>query len=204
MAGPYVGLPVPIARNEYPASPITQAKWLLGKLVVRHTSTGVMIGRIVETEAYLHNDAAAHSFSGPTPRNRSLFLEKGHAYVYIAYGVSMMLNVSAGEEGVGTGVLIRGLEPVSGIEQMEKNRGLTKLRDLSRGPGRLAQALAIDLSLQGHDLCRRGPLWLGKDGRKVGAIGKSKRIGITKNAEPMLRFFVKDNPFVSGPKALNQ
>lgn len=163
-----------------------------------------MIGRIVETEAYLHNDAAAHSFNGPTSRNRSLFLEKGHAYVYIAYGVSMMLNVSAGEEGVGAGVLIRGLEPVSGIEQMEKNRGFTKLRDLSRGPGRLAQALDIDLSLQGHDLCRRGRLWLGKDGRKVGAIGKSKRIGITKNAEPMLRFFVKDNPFVSGPKALNQ
>jgi len=204
LAPPHVGLPVLIPRNEYPASTITQAKWLLGKLVVRHTSAGVMIGRIVETEAYLHNDAAAHSFIGPTPRNRSLFLEKGHAYVYIAYGVSMMLNVSAGEEGVGTGVLIRGLEPVSGIEQMEKNRGLTKLRDLSRGPGRLAQALAIDLSLQGHDLCRRGPLWLGKDGRKVGAMGKSKRIGITKNAEPLLRFFVKDNPFVSGPKALNQ
>jgi DNA-3-methyladenine glycosylase len=204
LAAPYVGLQALLRRNEYPASPITQAKWLLGKLVVRHTSAGVMIGRIVETEAYLHNDAAAHSFNGPTPRNRSLFLEKGHAYVYIAYGVSMMLNVSAGEEGVGTGVLIRGLEPVSGIEQMEKNRGFTKLRDLSRGPGRLAQALAIDLSLQGHDLCRRGPLWLGKDGRKVGAIGKSKRIGITKNAEPMLRFFVKDNPFVSGPKALNQ
>jgi DNA-3-methyladenine glycosylase len=204
LAAPYVGLPALLRRNEYPASPITQAKWLLGKLVVRHTSAGVMIGRIVETEAYLHNDAAAHSFNGPTPRNRSLFLEKGHAYVYIAYGVSMMLNVSAGEEGVGTGVLIRGLEPVSGIEQMEKNRGFTKLRDLSRGPGRLAQALDIDLSLQGHDLCRRGPLWLGKDGRKVGAIGKSKRIGITKNAEPMFRFFVKDNPFVSGLKALNQ
>jgi DNA-3-methyladenine glycosylase len=198
-----VPLPTLIRRDEYPADTITQAKWLLGKLVVRHTAAGVMVGRIVETEAYLHNDAAAHSFRGVTPRNKSLFLEKGHAYVYIAYGVSMMLNVSAGKEGVGTGVLIRGLEPVAGIEIMEKNRGLTKLRDLTRGPGRLAQAFAIDLTLQGHDLCRRGALWLGKDGHKIGAIGKSKRIGITKNAEPLLRFFVKDNPFVSGPKALN-
>ena len=199
-----MGLPELIHRDEYPDNAITQPRWLLGKLVVRHTAAGVMIGRIVETEAYLHNDAAAHSFRGPTPRNRSLVLSKGHAYVYIAYGVSMMLNVSAGEEGVGTGVLIRGLEPISGVKLMEANRGLTKLRDLSRGPGRLAQALGVDLSLQGHDLCRRGPLWLGRDGYKVRALGKSKRIGITKNAEPLLRFFVKDNPFVSGPKALNR
>lgn len=196
-------LPELISREEFPASTVSQAKWLLGKLVVRHTADGVMIGRIVETEAYLHNDAAAHSYRGLTPRNRSLFLEKGHAYVYIAYGVSMMLNVSAGKQGVGTGVLIRALDPVAGVDLMEKHRGLTKLRDLTRGPGRLAQALAVDLSLQGHDLCRRGPLWLGNDGHKIGAIGKSKRIGITKNAEPLLRFYVKGNPFVSGPKALS-
>jgi DNA-3-methyladenine glycosylase len=198
-----VKLPALIHRDELPASTITQAKWLLGKLVVRHTAAGVMVGRIVETEAYLHDDAAAHSFRGQTPRNRSLFLEKGHAYVYIAYGVSMMLNVSAGKEGVGTGVLIRALDPVDGIAHMEKNRGLTKLRDLTRGPGRLAQALGIDFSLQGLDMCRKGPLWLGKDGYKVAGIGASKRIGITKNAEPLLRFYVKGNPFVSGPKGLS-
>ena len=196
-------LPALVHRDELPASTVTQAKWLLGKLVVRHTPAGLMIGRIVETEAYLHDDEAAHSFRGMTPRNRSLFLEKGHAYVYIAYGVSMMLNVSAGKAGVGTGVLIRGLDPVAGVDLMEKNRGLTKLRDLTRGPGRLAQALAIDLSLQGLDMCRKGPLWLAKDGQRTGPIGASKRIGISKNAEPLLRFFVKGNPFVSGPKALN-
>jgi DNA-3-methyladenine glycosylase len=198
-----LSLPELIRRDEYPVSTVTQAKWLLGKLVVRRTASGVMIGRIVETEAYLHDDAAAHSFRGMTPRNRSLFLEKGHAYVYIAYGVSMMLNVSAGKEGVGTGVLIRAVEPVTGIALMEKNRGLTKLRDLTRGPGRLAQAFAVDFTLQGHDLCRRGALWLGKDGHKIGAIGQSKRIGITKNAEPLLRFYVKGNPFVSGPTSLS-
>lgn len=196
-------LPALVHRDELPASTVAQAKWLLGKLVVRHTAAGLMIGRIVETEAYLHDDEAAHSFRGMTPRNRSLFLEKGHAYVYIAYGVSMMLNVSAGKAGVGTGVLIRGLDPVAGVDLMEKNRGLTKLRDLTRGPGRLAQALAIDLSLQGLDMCRKGPLWLAKDGQRTGPIGASKRIGISKNAEPLLRFFVKGNPFVSGPKALN-
>jgi DNA-3-methyladenine glycosylase len=192
-----------IHREELPDNTVTQAKWLLGKLVVRHTGAGLMIGRIVETEAYLHDDEAAHSFRGMTPRNRSLFLEKGHAYVYIAYGVSMMLNVSAGKAGVGTGVLIRALDPVTGIELMEKNRGMTTLRDLTRGPGRLAQAFAIDLSLQGLDLCRKGELWLAKDGYKVGKIGASKRIGITKNADPLLRFFVKGNPFVSGPRSLN-
>lgn len=196
-------LPALVHRDELPASTVTQAKWLLGKLVVRHIPAGLMIGRIVETEAYLHDDEAAHSFRGMTPRNRSLFLEKGHAYVYVAYGVSMMLNVSAGKAGVGTGVLIRGLDPVAGVDLMEKNRGLTKLRDLTRGPGRLAQALAIDLSLQGLDMCRKGPLWLAKDGQRTGPIGASKRIGISKNAEPLLRFFVKGNPFVSGPKALN-
>ena len=196
-------LPALIGRDEYPASTTAQAKWLLGKLVVRCTSAGVMIGRIVEAEAYLPNDPAAHAFRGMTPRNQSLFLEKGHAYVYIAYGVSKMLNVSAGREGVGTGVLIRGLEPVSGIPLMEKNRGLTTLRDLTRGPGRLAQARDVDLSLQGHDLCRRGLLWLGNDGHEAGKTGKSKRIGITKNADALLRFYVKDNPFVSGPKSLN-
>ncbi len=196
-------LPALVHRDELPASTVTQAKWLLGKLVVRHTPAGLMIGRIVETEAYLHDDEAAHSFRGRTPRNRSLFLEKGHAYVYVAYGVSMMLNVSAGKAGVGTGVLIRALDPVAGVDLMEKNRGLTKLRDLTRGPGRLAQALAIDLSLQGLDMCRKGPLWLAKDGQRTGPIGASKRIGISKNAEPLLRFFVKGNPFVSGPKALN-
>jgi DNA-3-methyladenine glycosylase len=198
-----MNLPEPIRRNEYPAGTIAQARWLLGKLVVRLTAAGVMIGRIVETEAYLHNDAAAHSFGGMTPRNRSLFLEKGHAYVYVAYGVSMMLNVSAGKEGVGTGVLIRALEPVCGVDLMRENRGAAKPRDLTRGPGCLAQALAVDLSLQGLDLCRRGPLWLGRDGHRIGPIGRSRRIGITRNTEPLWRFYVKANPFVSGPRSLS-
>lgn len=195
--------PALIRRTDLPTNTIALARWLLGRCVVRETARGVIAGRIVETEAYLFDDPAAHSYRGLTPRNRSLFLRGGHAYVYVAYGTSMMLNVSAGADGVGTGVLIRALEPLSGLALMERNRGLSKLRDLTRGPGRLAQALAIDLRLDGHDLCRRGPLWLGRDDFQVTEIGTSVRIGITKNAEAPLRFYVRGNPFVSGPRALS-
>lgn len=192
-----------IRRDDLPTDTVTLARWLLGCVVVRQAARGAMAGRIVETEAYLQGDAAAHSFRGPTPRNRSLFLERGHAYVYIAYGTSMMLNVSSETPGVGAGVLIRALEPLAGADLMARNRGRDKPRDLARGPGRLAQALDIDLRLDGHDLCRRGPLWLARDGHAAGLIGASRRIGITKNAEPLLRFYVRGNPFVSGPKSLS-
>lgn len=138
-----------------------------------------------------------------TPRNRSLFLERGHAYVYLAYGVSMMLNVSSEAEGTGTGVLIRALEPHDGIEIMRRNRGVERLRDLARGPGRLAAALRIDRSLDGLDLCRQGPLWLASDDLEPGEIGQGIRIGITKDADRLLRFYVRGSPFVSGPRSLN-
>ena len=92
-----------------------------------------------------------------TPRNRALFLERGHAYVYLAYGLSWMLNVSSEAKGVGAGVLIRALEPLEGIALMQRNRGTERLHDLREDPGRLAQALRIDRSLDGLDLCRKGP-----------------------------------------------
>ena len=170
---------------------------------MRRLPEGLAGGRIVETEAYVAGDAAGHGFNGPTPRNRSLFGPPGHAYVYIAYGTSMMLNVSCGAAGIGTGVLIRALEPVVGIGLMEENRGTQKLRDLARGPGRLTQALDIDLRFDGIDLCGRGDLWLASDGAKALKIGRSVRIGLTKEANRPLRFFARGNPFVSGPKSLN-
>ena len=131
-------------------------------------------GRIVETEAYVIGDAAGHAYGGMTPRNRALFLERGHAYVYLAYGVSWMLNVSSEAKGVGAGVLIRALEPLEGIAIMQRIRGIERLRDLARGPGRLAQALRIDRSLDGLDLCRKGPLWLAHDDQEPSEIGKGK------------------------------
>jgi DNA-3-methyladenine glycosylase len=176
---------------------------LIGKLVVRDVPEGRMTGRIVETEAYLVGDAACHAHRGITPRNRSLFLERGHAYVYRAYGTAWMLNVSGESEGVGEGVLIRALEPLHGMALMRRNRGVERVRDLARGPGRLAAALGIDRALDGIDLCRKGPLWLGADAAEAGAIGVSTRIGITKDADRPLRFHLRSSPFVSGPRRLN-
>jgi len=116
---------------------------------VRELGKRLLSGRIVETEAYLEADPACHAFRGMTPRNRSLFLEAGHAYVYLCYGTSYMLNVSSEAAGVGAGVLLRALEPLSGIEHMQRARNASSLRDLARGPGRLAEALGIDLRHDG-------------------------------------------------------
>ena len=191
-------------RAELPVDTVELARFLIGKMLVRMLAEGVAGGRIVETEAYGIGDPAGHAYRGMTPRNRALFLERGHAYVYLAYGISFMLNVSSETSGVGAGVLIRAIEPTDGIAIMERNRGTERLRDLARGPGRLCAALAIDRRLDGIDLCQAGPLWLGSDGQASGEIGQSKRIGITRAADSLLRFYVRGNRFVSGPLALNQ
>jgi DNA-3-methyladenine glycosylase len=114
-----------------------------------------------------------------------------------------MLNVSSETPGIGAGVLIRALEPLEGIPIMQLNRSIERLRDLARGPGRLAAALRIDRRLDGLDLCLKGPLWLGRDGHEAGEIGQSIRIGIVRDADRLLRFYLSDNPFVSGPRSLN-
>jgi DNA-3-methyladenine glycosylase len=199
----------PLARSELPVDTAALARFLMGKLLVRELPEGVASGRIVETEAYVIGDTAGHAYVGMTPRNRALFLERGHAYVYLAYGLSWMLNVSSETPGIGAGVLIRALEPLEGIAIMANNRGTERLRDLARGPGRLAQALKIDRSLDGLDLCRKGPLWLAHDDHGAseigkGKIGKSVRIGITREADRVLRFYLRGSPFVSGAKSLNE
>jgi DNA-3-methyladenine glycosylase len=199
----------PLARSELPVDTGALARFLVGKLLVRVLPEGAAIGRIVETEAYVIGDAAGHAYGGMTARNRSLFLERGHAYVYLAYGLSWMLNVSSETPGIGAGVLIRALEPLEGIAIMANNRGTERLRHLTRGPGRLAQALRIDRSLDGVDLCRTGPLWLALDTHEPveigeGKIGESVRIGISRDADRVLRFYVRDSPFVSGAKSLNE
>ena len=192
-----------LARSELPIDTVSLARYLLGKVVVRGLPEGVASGRIVETEAYVVGDAAGHAYRGMTRRNRSLFLERGHAYIYLAYGSSYMLNVSSEMPGIGAGVLIRALEPLEGIEVMRQNRGVERLRDLTRGPGRLAMALRIDRSLDGLDLCRQGPLWLAYDHCETGDIGQSIRIGISKDADRPLRFYLRGSPFVSGARSLN-
>ena len=193
----------PLARSELPIDTADLARHLIGKLLVRELPEGVASGRIVETEAYVVGDAAGHAYGGMTARNRSLFLERGHAYVYLAYGLSYMLNVSSETKGIGAGVLIRALEPVEGASIMRQNRGVERLRDLARGPGRLAAALRIDRSLDGLDLCREGPLWLARDDDEPGEIGQSVRIGISRDADRVLQFYLTHSPFVSGPGSLN-
>jgi len=159
-------------------------------------------GRIVETEAYPPGDASGHAFVGPTQRNRSLFLDRGHAYVYLGYGVWHLLNVSSESHGVGAGVLLRAAEPLEGVELMQRRRGTLRLRDLARGPGRLATAFGIDRKFDGVDLFGKSPLWLGSATRAVGRIGISPRIGISRAVERRLRFYERGNPHVSGPKRL--
>ena len=172
-------------------------------MLVRKLAEGVAGGRIVETEAYVIGDPAGHAYVGMTPRNRTLFGERGHAYVYLAYGVSFMLNVSSETSGVGAGVLIRAIEPTIGVAIMERNRDTDRVRDLARGPGRLCQALGIDRRLDGIDLCQAGALWLGSDGQAPDEIGQSKRIGITRAPDSPLRFYLRGSRFVSGPRTLN-
>jgi len=195
-----------LRRSELPVETVALAKFLIGKTLVRETPRAIVAGRIVETEAYVEGDAAAHFYRGPTKRNRSIYLERGHSYVYFCYGTHFMFNVSAERAGKGGGVLIRALEPIEpleGIEWMKKRRGTGRLLDLARGPGRLAQALGISRWHDGLDLTARGSeLWLGTAVRETGDIGESVRIGITKDAHRVLRFYERGNPYVSGRKGM--
>src|SRR5271170_168258 len=202
--GRTVARPRVLDRAEMPVDTAELARFLIGKMLVRRLAEGVAGGCIVETEAYGVGDPAGHAYRGITPRNRALFLERGHAYVYLAYGTSFMLNVSSETTGVGAGILIRAIEPTDGVSIMERNRGPERVRDLARGPGRLCTALKIDRRLDGIDLCQAGPLWLGSDGQAPDEIGQSKRIGITRAADSLLRFYIRGNGFVSGPRALNR
>src|SRR5947209_14733206 len=194
----------PLARAELPVDTVSLARYLIGKILVREMAEGIASGRNVETEASVVGDAARHAYRGMTPRNRSLFLERGHAYVYLAYGSAYMLNVSSEITGVGAGVVIRALEPCDGIPIMQRNRQIEQLRDLARGPGRLTAALRVDRRLDGLDLCREGPLWLGRGDHEPGEIGQGIRIGIAGDANRLLRFYLRGSPFVSGPKLLKE
>lgn len=201
--GPKVRTVRRLPRAELPADTIELARYLIGKTLVHDSAAGRTSGRITETEAYTVGDAAGHAFRGQTPSNRSLFLERGTAYVYFTYGSSFMMNVASEKPGVGAGVLIRALEPLEGIELMRRRRAKTEETDLTRGPGRLTIAMAIDKLLDGVDLCARGPLWLGTGVRPAGAIGESVRIGLTREVKRVLRFYERGSKFVSGPQWLN-
>ncbi len=192
-----------LRRTALPVGTMELAQYLIGKTLVHELPTARLSGVIVETEAYPPGDAAGHAFRGKTRGNRSLFLGPGYCYVYFAYGSSFMVNVTSEEPGVGAGVLLRALEPLEGIEIMQRFRKLTRPRDIARGPGRLAQAMQIDKRYDGVDLCAGDALWLGTAVRRIGPIGSSARIGLTREVHRKRRFFESGNPYVSGPKSLS-
>ena len=192
-----------LLRADLPVNTVALARYLLGKIIVHETANGRLSGRIVETEAYPAGDAAGHAFRGKTPRNVSLFLERGHAYVYLVYGVSMMLNVASEKAGVGAGVLVRAIEPLDGVELMASTLPRHRRADIGRGPGRLTKALKIDLSHDGLDLCSASSsLWLAVSAQPTGRIGKSVRIGLTYEADRVLRFYERGSASISGPRKL--
>jgi DNA-3-methyladenine glycosylase len=197
-----------LPREFYDRDPRRVCRELLGKVLVRNGARKYLAARIVEVEAYLgKNDGASHSFVGRTTRNAVLFGPPGFAYVYFIYGSHYCLNVSCLPDGVAGGILFRAVEPLLGIEAMAKARGLDlngmrNLRDLTSGPGRLAEAFGITRERDnGKDLTSAdSDLFIADDGYRVQKVLTTPRIGITKAAERPWRFVIAGNSFVSGPK----
>ncbi len=189
-----------IHRKFYCRSSVTVAKDLVGKLLVRTLENGYLLaGRIVETEAYGGpDDPASHAFRGITPRNEAMFGEAGHAYVYFTYGSHYCLNfVTKNRKKVGA-VLIRAIRPVCGIEMMAKLRRNKDVYLLASGPGRLCQALAIDLALDEIDATDTGsPIFVAAIRFEKTRILRSTRIGVTKGRSKKWRFFEANSRFVS-------
>ncbi len=191
-----------LRRQNLPADTIELARYLIGKTLVHDLPTGRLSGRIVETEGYPPGDAAGRAFRGRTRGNQSLFLGRGYCHVYFTYGSSFMVNVTSEGPNTGAGVLLRALEPLEGIEAMKRFRNTTRIRDIARGPGRLAKAMNIDMRYDGINLCAAGSLWLGTAVRSIGAIGSSRRIGLTREVNRKRRFFELGSTYVSGPRSL--
>lgn len=215
LAGKKPGLPrtdfaslAPLPREFYDRDPRRVSRELLGKVLIRSDGDIVLAARVVEVEAYLGNDPAAHSFAGRTQRNAVLWGPPGFAYVYFIYGNHFCFNVSCLPDGVAGGVLFRALEPLVGVSEMARARGASTgdgsydLRQLTSGPGRLAEAFGITrLRDNGKDLSSLvSDLWMAEDGSPRPQVKITTRIGITKAAERPLRYIIPGNRFVSGRK----
>lgn len=189
----------PVPAGFFSAGTVAIARALLGKVLVSRTPEGRTAGRIVETEAYLCDDAACHASRGETKRNRAMFGPAGRSYTYLIYGMYRCFNVVTGPKGVGEAVLIRALEPIEGLDLMAMRRGVAEPKALCSGPGKLVIALGIADLPDGSDL-RKGPLLLAEDGTGTAGAARIKvttRIGITKDAHLPLRFYLEENSWIS-------
>jgi DNA-3-methyladenine glycosylase len=179
------------------ARPVVEvARDLIGCTITHGEASGV----IVETEAYHHSEPACHAYAGLTPRTQTLFGPPGMAYVYRSYGIHALLNAVCEPEGEGTAVLIRALEPLEGIDVMRDRRGMERVEDLCSGPGKLTQALGIELTENGTSLID-GPIRLGPPpaGRPAPEVVEGTRIGITRAVELPWRFCALRSRSVSRP-----
>lgn len=202
----FASLP-PLPRDFYNRDPRRVSRDLLGKVLIRKDGRSVLAARIVEVEAYLGNDPAAHSFAGRTERNAVLWGRPGVSYVYFIYGNHFCFNVSCLPDGTAGGVLLRALEPLVGMAEMARARGMVDadsadLRRLTSGPGRLAEAFGITRARDNGKNLTSGTsdLWIAEDGSARPQVKITARIGITKAAERPLRYIIPGNRFVSGKK----
>lgn len=172
------------------------ARRLLGCQLISEIDGRFVRVKIVEVEAYDELDEASHTFRGRTKRNDAMFKAAGHLYVYFTYGMHYCCNVVCGDEGFGSGVLVRAVEPIEGVEVMEERRGRAGL-ELSNGPGKACQALGIDTSWSGHDLSRAPIRLLKQPQLSDDQIVSGVRIGISKAVHELRRYYIADNPYVS-------
>lgn len=173
------------------------AKYLLGSTIIRTLKDGTILeARIVETESYHQEDPASHTFSGESPRNTAMFGEPGHTYIYFTYGIHWCFNVTAGPKGYGAGILIRAAEPLKGIAVMKEFRRQNTENQLTNGPAKLAQALAINKALYGHNL-HEPPLQIFEPEIRNFEITETTRIGISKAVNEIARFYITDSRYIS-------
>jgi DNA-3-methyladenine glycosylase len=187
-----------VVEAEFYDRPVLEvARDLVGCTLAHGRTAGV----IVETEAYHESEPACHAFVGLTPRTEVLFGAPGTAYVYRSYGIHALVNAVCEPEGTGAAVLIRALEPIAALDTMRERRGLHAVEQLCSGPGKLTQALAIELEHNGTDLAGAGPLRIGPrpPGWEDVAAVAGTRIGITKAAELPWRFCAVGSRSVSRP-----
>jgi len=194
----------PLPCSFYLRPTLQVARDLLGKLIIRKVGNKLLIGKIVEVEAYCKGDAASHAFRGRTKRNDVMFWEGGHLYVYFTYGMHFCANVVTGNKGIGEAVLIRALEPLTGIEVMTKNRfpnlqshNHKSLINLTNGPAKFCRAFGISREENGLNLLNSEITITDGDQIPLKLIKRSSRIGIQQGVEKKWRFFIAGNPWVS-------